>query len=206
MKIFSNLRDKLRAAYADWRSTWVNRWRVRNWPERISMLVPILVGAFMVVLSAGVAIWIAMWFFFGPPSVNIAGVMVDLDRSASLAGIDKDKNGIRDDIDNYIKVLATKKAYNEPQVRALQQEARSMQGLVTVDVMDANAVARADDVSMNAVNCIFDKLGEEDAYAASKRIQSSTVNTKFRVFAYMKYNHTQDGTVTTLPQGDTCEK
>lgn len=170
------------------------------------MLVPIIAGTFLIVLSVGVAIWIATWFFFGPPSVNIAGVMVDLDRSASLAGVDKDANGIRDDIDNYIKVLAEKKAYDAPQVRAIQQSARAMQGLVTVEPTNRDATASASDTDMDAINCIFDRLGEDDASAVLKQVKRSTVNTKLRVLAYMKYNHTQDGTITTLPMRDTCEK
>lgn len=128
--------ERIKTYLNDFLSRWRVRWAVMYWPARVA-----LIGKAASVLAAFVvALWLTAWFAFGPPSVKIGDVTVDLDRSISLSGVDKDVNGIRDDIDNYIRVLAEKKAYNEPQVRALRQDARATQGLVMVDLSDAKAV------------------------------------------------------------------
>lgn len=192
----------IKAKIRDRLSMMRDRWKYNDWKYRAGLVTKV-VGVVAVLF---LAIWVGLWFFFGPPSVEIGNIRVELDRSASLAGVDANKNGIRDDIDHYIAVLADKKGYDKPQVKALQQNARSMQELITVDVKSSKEVDAAERRDMDAINCLFDHLNEKDVIATSKQLEKLTANTKQRFLAYLKFSHELSGSVISISTGDTCEK
>lgn len=194
------MKQKIKAWLRNHISMWRNRWFVMGWRERGALVMK--VGS--VVATILFTLWFAAWYAFGPPSVRIDDIEVDLDRSLSLAGTDKDANGIRDDIDNYIRVLAERKAYSEPQVKALEQDARATQGLITVDLSDAKAVRAAADMIGRSSLCQLQRFEDMEAYRLEMQMERLVVNTRQRVVAYMKFNHAMDGTASALPMGDTC--
>jgi uncharacterized lipoprotein NlpE involved in copper resistance len=130
----------------------------------------------------------------------------ELDRTDTLEGIDKNQNGIRDDIENYI----VKNYSDEGQRKALFQYAKVLQEDLLVDVSDAIAVKKVGTKGSRAIHCVFLQFKNRDVSdqnpdIASGKIFSMTTNTKARLKAYLKFNKAMDGTAWALPKGDTCE-
>jgi hypothetical protein len=128
-----------------------------------------------------------------------------LDRTDTIAGIDENGNGIRDDIEKYI----VENYHDEGHRKAMLQFAKTMQANLLVDKTDIVAVKRADMQNARAQNCIFLKFdatkGDENPNIAWKKIRSMSTNTKVRLRAYLDFSKALEGTVLSLPTGDTCE-
>ena len=136
-------------------------------------------------------------------SVNSLG-LPELDRTNTVEGIDADRNGIRDDIDGYIK-----NTYPAPeQQKAVSQYARSLQSKLLIDHKDRNAVRASSKVSSKAIGCIYEKIPQGKSPNAARVVQetlSLTTNTKQRLMAYLAYNKAMDGMVISLPSENVCE-
>jgi hypothetical protein len=133
-----------------------------------------------------------------------SGELPVLDRSTSLEGPDSDNNGIRDDIDTYLR----SRNYEAPQLAASQQAARAYQTTVMIDLNDANQRREAARKITEAIECLADRFpfdSETSFGKISRDLEKLTMNTKERVRAYMKFNKSLDGIVSTDPLGDTCE-
>ncbi|MDP3586717.1 MAG: hypothetical protein Q8R58_01570 [Sulfuricurvum sp.] len=131
------------------------------------------------------------------------GSIPRLNHDNTITGPDKDNNGIRDDIDAYIATLP----YTEVQKKAIQQNARALNTTLTVDKTDKTALTDVSTKLVRAVVCIHDKF-QDGTTTASKLISENekmTINTKNRFIEYEKYNSARSGSVTRLPDGDTCE-
>ncbi|MDR2099944.1 MAG: hypothetical protein LBP40_03840 [Campylobacteraceae bacterium] len=128
-----------------------------------------------------------------------------LDRGSSLIETDDSQDGIRDDIKNYI----IENYPDERQKNALLQDAKAVQAILLVDINDKEAVRKADEQDSRAIHCIFsvfdEKKDTENPSIVSDKILSMTTNTKERLQAYLAFNKALEGTVATLPEGDTCE-
>ena len=135
------------------------------------------------------------------------GKLPKLDRTPTLAGPDTNGNGIRDDIDEYIKATFS----NSKQVAAVNQLAKAFQNTILVDVTNKDAVRKVRTALTNASNCVhstFPYDGSASTLNAStvvQRFEAMTPNTKVRMKAYLAYNKALDGSVTRLPSEDTCE-
>lgn len=119
-------------------------------------------------------------------------VSLVLDRNDTIAGVDKDKNGIRDDIDSYINIHSKLAKFNEAQLKATQQYARSMQSFLLVDIQSRSATNKVSDENTKALNCLFQWFDLPPNYVLD--IESLTMNTKQRLIAYDKYNQSRNGT------------
>lgn len=133
------------------------------------------------------------------------GAIPKLDRSLDYGGPDDDMNGIRDDIDSYIALN-----YPIPLKRdAVEQLARSMQWTILIDKTDSSAVKAESLKQSKAVNCIFQRFdgsaGTKQPSEVIAEIESISTNTKPRLLEYLAFAKALDGTVGTLPEGDTCE-
>jgi hypothetical protein len=128
-----------------------------------------------------------------------------IDRSNTLQGVDANSNGIRDDLDKFIRSSYAKQEH----INAASQMARAMQQSLTVDISDAIAVKKISIKAIDAINCIYLKFdrsaGDEYPARVIKKIESLTTNTKQRLLTYLAFNKALDGTSWTSPQGDTCE-
>ncbi|MDR0579882.1 MAG: hypothetical protein LBG21_04700 [Campylobacteraceae bacterium] len=129
----------------------------------------------------------------------------NLDRTDSLTGIDKNKNGIRDDIEDYIN----KNYSDEGHRKAMMQYAKTSLAVLLVDISDKIAVKQADIRRSRASHCIFLKFdakrGDENPNIAWKKIRSMTTNTKARLKAYLDFDKSLAGMAFALPEEDTCE-
>ncbi len=129
----------------------------------------------------------------------------NLDRSNTLAGIDADGNGIRDDVDAHILKLS---AVQQPIAR---QKARAVQAEILVDKTNIQAVREAALKSRKAMTCSNFRFPANDAADGKLRrqvieeITSITTNTKPRLLAYLALSKALDGTVSVRLTGDTCE-
>lgn len=123
---------------------------------------------------------------------------VKQDRTNTLAGVDSDNNGIRDDIDAYINTHYSKPKEHDSVV----QTARNLQQALLVNKADINKVREVARKSMRATNCEGDVFNLGDP---SNEIESLTTNTKARLLEYLRYSKALDGTAMSWPEGDTCE-
>lgn len=134
-----------------------------------------------------------------------SGLIPKLERGPTLAGIDNDKNGIRDDIDEYID----NNYIEQPQRKAVEQSAKALQTLLLVNKDDINLLKKANIKLSEADHCIyltFDaENGSKEPAQVSQEMESITTNTKQRLLAYIEAANKLAGTAWSLPNGDTCE-
>ena len=126
-----------------------------------------------------------------------------LDRTNTVAGIDADQNGIRDDIQVYINVT-----YPEPeQQKAVSQYARSLQAKLLVNPKDKYQVRASSDASVKGMSCIYEKVPVDNSAQAARVVEeifSLTTNTKQRLKAYMAFDQAMDGALISLPTEKVC--
>lgn len=137
--------------------------------------------------------------------LEASGAIPALERGNTLAGVDANGNGVRDDVEAYIVAQYVRAS----QRAAAMQAAKALQAALLVTVQDLVA---AKDVSRRityAANCIFsrfsDPLSSKDPARVMTELEGITANTKPRLLAYLAYNKALDGTSSALPEGDTCE-
>ncbi|MFV5490807.1 hypothetical protein [Acinetobacter sp. ASP199] len=133
------------------------------------------------------------------------GKLPKLERTDSILGIDQDQNGIRDDIDAYIK----EKYKDELQKKAVQQFARVSQLKLAVNLEDEVALQASSHEADRAMTCVYKTFKSEpniDASDVVDEIDNMTTNTKKRLQAYYKYSDALDGFVFTIPQRDYCDE
>lgn len=125
-----------------------------------------------------------------------------LDRSSGIAGPDANKNGVRDDIEAWINTLNV----TEPQRKALMQKAKSLQQTLLVDLTDKDAVQRVGEGLMASTHCGASRFKPfAEFIGPNQKIEAMTANTRQRAERYMQYNKASSGSVTTMPNYDTCE-
>ena len=122
-----------------------------------------------------------------------------LNGSDTLGGIDSDNNGIRDDVDDYINTK-----YTIPKEKAAaQQMARAFQMKLVVDLNNKKSINDTAIFSKRAINCAIDVAPDKNIMYDIKAV---TYNTKKRVKRYFAFDDLRDGSVSSMPEGDTCEK
>ncbi len=134
-----------------------------------------------------------------------SGELPKLERTNTVEGIDADKNGIRDDIDAYIK----KTYVSEEQQKAVNQYAKSLQASLLVDKDNKIAVKAVTNSKARAISCISMKVPDgksPNSDRVVREILSITTNTKQRLLEYVALDKALDGTVISLPSGDVCDE
>ena len=137
--------------------------------------------------------------------LEASGELPKLDRTDSIAGIDANANGVRDDIEQYIE-----KKYTEPaQRKAAMQTARAYQQMLLVDKSDAMELERVSEASWRAVGC--ERLafpgseGAKQSWKMAQEVKAMTTNTKERLKSLLAYNKARSGSVSSMPEGAACE-
>lgn len=152
-------------------------------------------GVITIIVLGGILL-----LFYGTPKSDIP----NLDETNTLAGIDSNDNGIRDDIDRYIK-----ETYFLPeQQNAVSQYARNLQSSLLVDKTDREALRLNRIGAARAISCVFDKIPSENTRINGSIIQdiiAATINTKLRKTEFKKLNQALDGTSTSLEAEDFCD-
>jgi len=134
-----------------------------------------------------------------------SGKTPKLERTNSLAGIDKNNNGIRDDVEAYIE-----KNYPKEVQKAAKQFARSMQKSVLVGASGDRELAR--EVGLEASYGLEGIHSKYEEHAPASKIilevEAITTNTYQRLKAYDQYNRLLSGTTwTSLPAfEDGCDE
>ncbi len=137
--------------------------------------------------------------------LEASGELPVLEREPTLGGIDANHNGVRDDIEAHIE-----KKYAEPAQRAAaMQTARAYQQMLLVDKSNAVALDAVSTAGARAVNCVsfvFPSIEEfRLGHQMANELEALTANTKDRLLAYLAYNKSRSGTVSRMPEGDTCD-
>ncbi|MCP4355781.1 MAG: hypothetical protein GY793_09170 [Proteobacteria bacterium] len=123
----------------------------------------------------------------------------------TIAGTDKNSNGVRDDIDHYIN-----KTYSiKSQYAAAIQEARAFQEVLLVDKTNIDEVRKVNRKLSRAMSCTYMRFNgnnnSKHPAAVSTEIEDLTINTRKRKRAYREFSKALDGTAWSLPTGNTCE-
>lgn len=137
-----------------------------------------------------------------PGSAGVLGIVED--KSAGLAGIDLDGNGIRDDVD----VLIARDYSRDPQVTsASRQLARAIQGLLIAQTEEQARQAKS--TLHRSMRCIWRErsqaIGAEERRELAIKIEALTVNTKERLRAYAKANSLVVGAPPASMEGGLCD-
>lgn len=125
-----------------------------------------------------------------------------VDSRGELLGTDSDNNGVRDDIDSYIL-----DNYSEPKRDAVRQVARAFQNVLTVDRFDTEALDQASSDQFKAIVCATEVYGSDraGAFKMIEVMEALTTNSQERLSAYIDYTSARSGSVSSYPEGDTCE-
>jgi len=146
---------------------------------------------------------------FGPLTAcaqpDTSSLPAELDRSATLEGIDRDANGVRDDIDAYI----SENYREEKQRRAALQSARAFSGALMVEPGNVVQAKVANVEIARATHCLYSTFpsstSEVSAARVGRELESLTTNTRQRLQAYLAFAKSLDGTSWTTPKGNTCK-
>jgi hypothetical protein len=101
--------------------------------------------------------------------------------SATIAGVDADGDGVRDDVQRFVML-----SYPDSQrtQAALLQLARALQAWLAVPARDADAAHAAAEQSGRASECLFAVTTAEKAYAASTELKLRVLDTAARQDAF----------------------
>jgi len=137
-------------------------------------------------------------------ALEASGQLPQLDRSSSIPGPDANHNGVRDDIEAWIAALPI----TDQQKKAALQKARGNQKMLLVDLTDKAALQALGDEGAASIVCIGDAFmpNYQNGHKLSAKIEALTANTKERARRYLDYNRAASGSVTRLPDGNTCEE
>lgn len=142
---------------------------------------------------------------YGAQAQGAPQLLVPSARAESIAGPDKDGNGIRDDAEAYIIAQYA----DASQRAAAMQLARALQAALVVNAQDRQAVKDVARKATYAVSCIFSRFQgpprSKNPAQVIKELEGITANSKPRLSAYLAYNKALDGVTSPLPDGDTCE-
>lgn len=135
--------------------------------------------------------------------LEASGALPRLERLPSVEGMDANRDGVRDDIETHIH-----RKYTDPaQRRAAMQTARAYQQMLLVDKNDVIALDAVSEKMSRAVDCsitAFPVTGNEGDVMFDE-LRSITTNSKARLQAYLAYNKARSGTVSSMPEGPSCE-
>ncbi|WP_156406225.1 hypothetical protein [Hydrogenophaga sp. Root209] len=137
--------------------------------------------------------------------LEASGALPSLDRTDSVAGIDANANGVRDDIERYIEKKYTVAAERA----AAMQMARAFQQMLLVNKQDAAALEAVSELGSRAIVCgssVFaGPAASVELSQMTTSLESMTTNTKLRLLAYLEYNKARSGSVSTMPKGAVCD-
>ena len=114
--------------------------------------------------------------------------------TGGVAGFDSDRDGIRDDVQQYIDAEFTN---NAPKRAAAQQLARSLQ--VALLVTDNAQAAAAESALISAALCLHDRFGPQEASRIAGAIQVRQWNTRDRMVAEGVFRDRRTGSLVLLP-------
>ena len=115
-----------------------------------------------------------------------------------VEGLDRNRNGVRDDIDAFID----EKFKSSPLLqKAFRQEARAMQQIILHPEVDAHAHQKEMARAGSCIHLIAPNLSYSDAMSLEDRMY----NTRERLKIYMKYNASLSGSVLTTEYDDPCD-
>lgn len=129
---------------------------------------------------------------------------VKADTSDMLLGYDLDEDGIREDIEEYIKNLNI----TDTQKAATRFEAKILQDTLTVDTKDLASLKKSNQNMLAAINCMNSQFENyEDADAIGVSLEEKTFNTTLRLNTYKQYNAAlaESELAIELPSGDSCQ-
>ena len=127
------------------------------------------------------------------------------DKTKTIGGIDANNNGVRDDIEGYIKL---KYGNNPEYIGVYMQYAKELRIKMTLASEDRETYRRAvneDSMKMVCASAIDNKLEPEKMYGDTTIIYALSVNTKQRKAESNRISSLVSGMVFTLPKKDHCK-
>jgi hypothetical protein len=135
-----------------------------------------------------------------------ANYLKNLDTTPTNAGVDANNNGIRDDIDRIINEYPNTSTAEK---NAMRQDAKVHQMIQVEMAKGPLTRQKKDEISNlmdNSIGCIAYRINDFDKRREIVRLaESLTHNTDKRAEAYINFNKSMGGTITTLnPLDETC--
>jgi hypothetical protein len=130
-----------------------------------------------------------------PPDPGSAG-------DATVAGIDSNNNGIRDDVERWIAQTYPSSAKMRA---AAAQVALSFQDRVTSNGLTVNTAYQRAVIATNAMSCLIKSSEDTRVPDDLKGIMAAQLNTRQRTNAYISFESTLGSRAFKMPKGDTCD-
>lgn len=127
----------------------------------------------------------------------------NLDRSATVGGIDANNDGVRDDIAAVIDEFP----FDAAQKRAFMQAAAALQSALTSSTDTNSAVANWTQMN-RAIECLNGRFDPERFWEWSKyddQIEALTLNTEIRLQAYIQFEQLSGSGAPPEPRGEVCD-
>lgn len=123
-----------------------------------------------------------------------------LDRGDTLVGTDRNSNGVRDDIEDYINSLPDKVS----QKNALRQTGMAFTAVLSTNVGNSADLSANSAKLSNASSCLFSRYPSALANKRAREMEKFHINTKQRFDAYDAYNRALSGSTSASPMGSGC--
>lgn len=137
-------------------------------------------------------------------AINIAESQpsaVKLDYSTNLLGEDKDRNGIRDDIDAYVSSMNL----SQTDKMLIFAEARALNAVISINLSDGAQISSAANEIVRTTGCALKSSASGSLITISKLLESYTFNTPERYAIYDRFNEAVGGRAYDLPEPSTCK-
>lgn len=123
--------------------------------------------------------------------LRIKSDLASLDRTETIRGIDRNKNGIRDDIETIIH-----DSYSEPITQQLVVElAKKLQQNISIDHSDKSQVAKAHIETVKTLDCLTEHLSNRNMPVGDiiNDLNLLTNNTGYRFSSALSYEDAVEG-------------
>lgn len=141
---------------------------------------------FLIILFSILLVGYLLFYFFGYPTTDVDDIKIPLDHSLSLEGVDTNKNGIRDDIDQFIKIYSDKRNLSSQQVKALNQIAKAQQLEVVVN-SEKEILDTANKLN-DAIECMSIQF-KDNWLQITEKMSSLSLNTRRRILKSADFDH-----------------
>lgn len=125
-----------------------------------------------------------------------------VDNNKTVAGIDSNNNGIRDDVERWI---AQSYPTSAKMRAAAAQVVLSLQYKITNKAITEEIAYQKGIISINAVCCLVDSSAKTGVKDNLNNIMSVHLNTRQRVNAYNQFHNIMGSRAFVAPQIDTCD-
>ena len=122
------------------------------------------------------------------------------DRLDAVVGFDYDLNGVRDDVDSFIRSLPD----SELQKKSLEQTAVAFSQIFFTDIANYTSLLQTSKRISDSVSCVHHRYPSTLASKRAMKLEKVYFNTEPRLVIYGNYNSALSGSTSLSPRGNGC--